>query len=216
MLKITNLRFSYGEDKSTYNYDISVNPKEIVIIKGKSGSGKSTLLDLISGFLEPMGGSIVLDGLDILNASIERRPVSILFQQYNLFEHLNVEKNVLLGISRKVFDSKANKEKVDTILTDVGLREFAKTKVSSLSGGQQQRVALARVLLREEPILLLDEPFGGLDNQTHVEMLDLVKRITLKHNLHTLMISHNSNDAVELASRVYEMVDYKLVPQSNI
>jgi len=192
---------------------MSVKPKEIVAILGQSGSGKSTLLDLIAGFLHAASGSIKLDENEWINESVEKRPITILFQNHNLFEHLSVQKNILLGVSKTLKSSKEDIEKVKTILKEVGLEKYEHTLVSSLSGGQQQRVALARVLIRREPILLLDEPFTGLDAETRIEMLDLVKKITVENNLHTIMVTHEIEDCERIANRVYKVQNEKLMEQ---
>jgi ABC-type thiamine transport system ATPase subunit len=104
-------------------------------------------------------------------------------------------------------------QKVQDILKEVGLEAFEHTLASRLSGGQQQRVALARVLMRREPVLLLDEPFTGLDEKTRVEMLDLVKKISTQHNLHTIMVTHEVQDCERIASKVYKMQNHTLVEQ---
>lgn len=209
MLKIENLQYKYknSNTKEKYTYNLEVKESEIVAILGQSGSGKSTLLDLIAGFIDPLGGSILLDQKELLSLSVEKRPMSILFQNHNLFEHLNVQKNILLGLG----ETNANDKKaVSNILKKVGLEKFEHTLSSQLSGGQQQRVALARVLLRNEPILLLDEPFSGLDEQTKIIMLDLVKNITQEHKLHTIMVTHDMQDCKRIASKVYRMQNYLL------
>lgn len=190
-----------------------VQPKEIVAILGQSGSGKSTLLDLLAGFLPASSGSIKLDGHELMEESVEKRPITILFQNHNLFEHLSVQKNILLGVSKTLGSSKAELEKVATILKEVGLEKYPETPVSSLSGGQQQRVALARVLIRREPVLLLDEPFTGLDPDTRGQMLDLVKKITIENNLHTIMVTHEIQDCERIADRVYKMENNTLAEQ---
>ena len=171
MLSIRNVQYRYKDANDIYNYTLHAKPKEVVAILGQSGSGKSTLLDIVAGFVEPSSGSISLDQKDLLGLPVEKRPVSILFQSNNLFEHLSVQKNILLGVSKVLKDSIAEIEKIQAILKEVGLEAFEHTIASRLSGGQQQRVALARVLIRREPILLLDEPFTGLDEKTRVEML---------------------------------------------
>jgi thiamine transport system ATP-binding protein len=213
LLKITDLKFQHQNADETYTYSMSVKPKEIVAILGQSGSGKSTLLDLLAGFLHAQSGSIKLDAHELIDQSVEARPISILFQNHNLFEHLSVQKNILLGISKTLKSTQEELEKVKTILKEVGLEKYEHTLVSSLSGGQQQRVSLARVLLRREPILLLDEPFTGLDNDTRIEMLDLVKKITVENNLHTLMVTHELEDCERIANRVYKVENQKLVEQ---
>ncbi len=212
MLKIKDLEYSYknSNSKEKYTYNLEVNEKEIVAILGQSGSGKSTLLDLIAGFIEPLSGSIILNQKDLLNLSVEKRPMSILFQNHNLFEHLNVQKNILLGLGKT---KEEDKKAVSSILEKVGLQEFENTLSSQLSGGQQQRVALARVLLRKKAILLLDEPFSGLDEQTKIVMLDLVKSITQEHKLHTIMVTHDMQDCERIASRVYKMENYLLIEE---
>lgn len=192
---------------------MTVKPKEIVAILGQSGSGKSTLLDLLAGFLPASGGSVQLDGDELIDETVEQRPITILFQNHNLFEHLSVEKNILLGISKTLKPSEEERQKVKAILEKVGLESYADTLVSSLSGGQQQRVALARVLIRREPVLLLDEPFTGLDPETRSEMLDLVKKITLENSLHTVMVTHEIQDCERIADRVYRVENKMLVEQ---
>lgn len=211
LLNITDLKYQHKNADDMYEYSMSVKPKEIVAILGQSGSGKSTLLDLLAGFLHAQSGSILLDEHDLTEESVESRPISILFQNHNLFEHLSVQKNILLGISKTLKSTQEELEKVKMILKEVGLEKYEHTIVSSLSGGQQQRVALARVLIRREPILLLDEPFTGLDVDTRIEMLDLVKKITLENNLHTIMVTHELEDCERIANRVYNVENQKLV-----
>jgi thiamine transport system ATP-binding protein len=213
LLKITDLKYRHKNADDSYTYSMFVKPKEIVAILGQSGSGKSTLLDLLAGFLHAQSGSIVLDEHDLTEESVESRPISILFQNHNLFEHLSVQKNILLGISKTLKSTQETLDKVKKILKEVGLEKYEHTIVSSLSGGQQQRVALARVLIRREPILLLDEPFTGLDPDTRIAMLDLVKKITHENNLHTIMITHEIEDCERIANRVYKLENQKLVEQ---
>lgn len=211
MLKVTNLQYQYKNAENIYSYELEVKPQEVVAILGQSGSGKSTLLDIVAGFVEPSAGSVILDEEELIGLPVEKRPITILFQNHNLFEHLSVQKNILLGVSKVLKDSIEEVEKVQAILKEVGLEEHEHKLASKLSGGQQQRVALARVLIRREPILLLDEPFTGLDEKTRLEMLDLVKKITLEHNLHTIMVTHEVEDCERIANKIYEMQDHSLV-----
>lgn len=213
MLNIKNLQYQYKNANDVYTYDVEVQPSQIVAILGQSGSGKSTLLDIVAGFIEPSSGSVKLERKELLGLSVEKRPITILFQNHNLFEHLTVQKNILLGVSKVLKDSIEEVEKVQAILKEVGLEKFEHTIASQLSGGQQQRVALARVLIRREPILLLDEPFTGLDEETRIEMLDLVKQITVEHKLHTIMITHEVEDCERIANHVYKMQKHTLVKQ---
>ena len=208
MLQINNLTYSY--DKIIYNFSLHVNKNEIVAVIGESGSGKSTLLDLIAGFLTPLSGDINFESRTISLLNAEDRPLTTLFQKYNTFEHLTVIKNILLGISTSLKPKKEEIQEAEDMLKEVGLEGFEDKLASSLSGGQSQRVALARSLIRKKPILLLDEPFTGLDFETRVKMLDLVKNISQKRELCTIMVTHDLNDCELIADRVYKVKDGKL------
>ena len=211
MLNISNVKYQYKNAQDTYTYNLECNTTEVVAILGQSGSGKSTLLDIVAGFIEPTSGSVVLDGEELIGKAIEKRPITILFQNHNLFEHLSVQKNILLGVSKVLKDSIDEVEKVQDILKEVGLEAHEHKLASELSGGQQQRVALARVLMRREPILLLDEPFSGLDDDTRIEMLELVQKITQEQQLHTVMVTHDLDDCERIATHVYKMQNHALV-----
>ena len=212
MLHIANLTYNYESNHTTYTFDLTMVAGEIVGILGESGSGKSTMLDLIAGFLEADGGSVTLDERMLLGAPIQKRPITILFQQHNLFEHLSVEKNILLGIDPKGKSTANTHQKIMDILEEMKLTEHSDKLPSALSGGQQQRVALARALLRRQPILLLDEPFSGLDRETRLEMLTLVHSITKQHKLYTIMVTHELEDCALIADKVYKMNDGTLLP----
>jgi len=213
LLSIRNVQYQYKNANAVYSYTLEVQSQEVVAILGQSGSGKSTLLDIVAGFVEPNSGNISLDNKELIGLAVEKRPMTILFQSHNLFEHLSVQKNILLGVSKVLKDSIEEVEKVKDILKEVGLEKFEHTLASQLSGGQQQRVALARVLIRREPILLLDEPFTGLDEKTRIEMLDLVKKITVEQKLHTIMVTHDTEDCERIANKVYKMQNHTLVEQ---
>ena len=214
MLRVENLIYTYRHDdrSETYRYDLSVAAGEVVGILGGSGSGKSTLLDLLSGFLTPDGGTILLKGTPLGALPPEKRPVSILFQSHNLFEHLTAIQNVLIGLHGSTHGTPEEQSRAKNILASMHLEAYTDSPVSRLSGGQQQRVALARVLLRKRPILLLDEPFTGLDPATRAEMLHLVRELTTRHQLHTLMVTHEQADCDAIADRVYRMSEGRLEP----
>jgi len=215
MLEITKLTYAYSDTPTTYQFDLTLEPGEIAAILGESGSGKSTMLDLIAGFLEADSGSVRLDIHELLDKPIEKRPVTILFQSHNLFEHLNVETNILLGIDPKGKATPQALEQITTILEEMKLIEYAHKLPTELSGGQQQRVALARALLRRQPILLLDEPFSGLDRATRLEMLQLVRSMTTENKLYTIMVTHEQEDADRIADKIYKMHDGILLPAEN-
>lgn len=202
MLTIENLHFRYGEKSPLFMFDLSAQSGEIIGILGKSGSGKSTLLDLIAGFQKPFMGRLEWQGDDLTQLPPEARPVTILFQSHNLFEHLTALENVALGIDTQLKMSDEVKAKATKALADVGLSGFENKQAQYLSGGQKQRVALARSLARERPILLLDEPFNGLDDETKSECLLLTQRLAKEQNCVVLMITHDVDDCDKIADRI--------------
>lgn len=210
MLRVDNLRFAYLRQTEPYAFTFTAEAGAVTAISGASGSGKSTLLDLLAGFLKPTGGTINLDGRELVGLEPENRPVSLLLQSDNLFEHLTAARNVSLGLPAGL--SKADsRQKVEAALAEVGLEGVDQQPAHTLSGGQKQRVALARTLLRARPVLLLDEPFSALDDETRVAVRDLVRRLTLNHGWHTILVSHNADDVAALASRTYRLAEGRLI-----
>ncbi|WP_445678685.1 thiamine ABC transporter ATP-binding protein [Radicibacter daui] len=196
-LMLEDVRFSWGGWQ--VSFDLTVGPGGITAIIGPSGAGKSTLLALVAGFEQPASGSIRLGTLDLLPLSPARRPVTTLFQEHNLFPHLTVSANVAIGLAPNLKLSADQKRTVSEALAAVGLAGMEKRLPSALSGGQRQRVALARCLVRRRPLLLLDEPFNGLDPALRLHMLDLVAEISREHGLTVLMVSHEPQDALRIA-----------------
>lgn len=209
MLEIDSLTFRHQGGDTTYHFDMSIRPGEIVGLTGPSGSGKSTLLDLIAGFLVPSGGDIQLSGRSILGLAPESRPVSILFQNDNLFEHLSAGANVALGLGK---GARAGDPQITGGLDRMGLEGYANRRAATLSGGQKQRVALARTLLRDRPILLLDEPFTGLDEETTSPIRAMLAELVRTQRWHAILVSHQREDIEALAARTYAIADGKTVP----
>lgn len=202
MLTLDDLRFAHPG--SAYRFSMQARPGEITAVSGPSGSGKSTLLDLIAGFLRPSAGRIDLDGADLVPLPPERRPVSILFQSETLFEHLSAERNIALGLPANTPKS-VLADRIARALAEVGLPAIGKQRAATLSGGQKQRVALARTLLRDRPVLLLDEPFSALDDDTRQTTRALVLALTRQHAWHTILVSHHADDVAALATRRYQL-----------
>jgi thiamine transport system ATP-binding protein len=215
MLYIHDLTYSYRHQghTDTYRYALECSPGEVVGILGESGSGKSTLLDLLAGFLTPQSGSILLDDKPIDALPPEKRPVTILFQNYNLFEYLTAEQNLLIGLHGNTKGTPKEHKQARAILLELGIADQADKVVTRLSGGQQQRVALGRALLRDRPILLLDEPFTGLDSRIRADVLHLVRSLTTQRKLHTLMVTHEQSDCDAIADKVYRMDKGELVQE---
>ena len=205
MLEAEHLRFTHPGATRQFDLNFVANPGEITAVSGQSGAGKSTLLDLIAGFLVPSAGRLMLDGQDLLPWPPEQRPISILFQSETLFEHLSAYQNLELGLPRGAVD---RQQKIVAALTEVGLPGVLKQRADTLSGGEKQRVALARTLLRDRPVLLLDEPFSALDDDTRGTIRTLVKSLTERHRWITLLVSHHVDDVEALATRRYQPVSY--------
>ncbi len=187
--------------------DFSVEAEKHVAVIGPSGAGKSTLLSVIAGFLQPSQGRIWWNGEDITNHPPSARPTAMLFQDGNLFPHLTVWQNAALGVHPGLRLSPQDKARVMAALKRVGLSEYAQRKPSELSGGQQSRVALARVLLQDKALILLDEPFSALGPALKAEMLALVGEIAAERKAAVLMVSHDPRDAEGLAEEVILVAD---------
>jgi len=209
MLRVENLSFAYPGQAAPYTFSFVAHAGEVTAVSGASGSGKSTLLDLLAGFLMPSGGSIDLDQQDLLPLPPEARPVSLLLQSDSLFEHLSAAKNVALGLPAGTAGTQARR-RIAEALAEVGLDGIGDQLAGTLSGGQKQRVALARTLLRARPVLLLDEPFSALDDETRVSVRDLVRTLTTGHDWHTILVSHHADDIQALAGRKYLLADGRL------
>jgi len=201
MLVLDAATFAYP-GSVPYVFTLTASRGEITAVEGRSGSGKSTLLDLVAGFLTPSAGHTCLDGAPIDALPPEQRPVSILFQSDTLFEHLTAAQNIALGVRGNVPAAR-----IDAALAEVGLAGLGPRKAATLSGGQKQRVALARTLLRNKPVLLLDEPFSALDDDTRAEVRDLVRTLTARHDWITILVTHHRDDIDTVAARVYRLAD---------
>jgi thiamine transport system ATP-binding protein len=181
--------------------DMTLAAGSFTALIGPSGAGKSTLLAAIAGFLTPKEGRIVWDGSDMTAKPPAARPVAILFQDNNLFPHLTAAQNVALGIKPDLKLSPAQRGRVDEALENVGLAGLGSRKPAALSGGQQSRVALARVLVSDRDLVLLDEPFAALGPALKDEMLDLVKEKLGDLGKTVLMVTHEPVDARRVAEQ---------------
>ncbi|WP_420343064.1 ATP-binding cassette domain-containing protein [Paenirhodobacter sp.] len=196
MLALTDLTLAQGGFR--LHADLRVATGARVALIGPSGAGKTTLLSAIAGFLAPARGRILWNGADITALPPGARPLSILFQDQNLFPHLTVAQNLGLGLSPALRLSAADRARIGAVLARVGLEGLEARRPAALSGGQQSRVALARALLRARPLLLLDEPFAALGPALKAEMLDLVAEIARDQGTTVLMVSHDPQDARRL------------------
>jgi thiamine transport system ATP-binding protein len=179
--------------------DLTIPNGAICAIVGPSGAGKSTLLNVIAGFFDAAEGQVLWEGKPIGGLPPGVRPVSIVFQDNNLFPHLTAAENVALGIRPSLNLSAEERDTVERSLARVGLAGLGSRRPGELSGGQQSRVALARVLVRRKPIVLLDEPFSALGPALRDEMLDLVRQVARETGATILMVTHDPEDALRIA-----------------
>lgn len=205
MLRLESVRFRYPGSDTSYDFSMQVAAGKITCISGRSGSGKSTLLDLIAGFLKPVDGNLMWRDINFTQLSPDKRPVTTVFQQHNLFEHRNALDNVVVGINPKIPKKGRDAELAASALKSVGLQDFIQTRVSLLSGGQQQRVAIARAILRDTGVILLDEPFSALDQETRADMLQLVRTLATEKARAVIMVTHDLRDCAAIADSHYEI-----------
>ena len=185
--------------------NLDIHDKEFVTLLGPSGCGKTTTLRLIAGFLEPTSGKVLLKGEDITGVPPYKRPVNTVFQKYALFPHLNVFENVAFGLRLKKMDEETIRRKVRDMLEVVGLKGFERRSIGQMSGGQQQRVAIARSLVNEPEILLLDEPLGALDLKLRKEMQLELKRLQREMNITFIYVTHDQEEALTMSDTVVVM-----------
>ncbi|HBY1513803.1 TPA: thiamine ABC transporter ATP-binding protein ThiQ [Klebsiella aerogenes] len=199
MLKLNDVTWLYQH--LPMRFTLSVERGERIAVLGPSGAGKSTLLNLIAGFLPPASGSLLIDGEKHNATPPAQRPVSMLFQENNLFNHLTVRQNIGLGIHPGLKLNREQRAQVTAIAEQMGMDTLLDRLPGELSGGQRQRAALARCLVRQQPVLLLDEPFSALDPALRQEMLTLVADVCQRQQLTLLMVSHSMEDAARIAPR---------------
>ncbi|QGN36548.1 thiamine ABC transporter ATP-binding protein ThiQ [Klebsiella oxytoca] len=199
MLKLNDVTWLYQH--LPMRFTLAAERGERIAVLGPSGAGKSTLLNLIAGFLPPASGSIEIDGQRHTHTPPSRRPVSMLFQENNLFNHLTIRQNIALGMHPGLRLNAEQSARLQTIAGQMGIDAMLERLPEELSGGQRQRAALARCLVRKQPVLLLDEPFSALDPALRQEMLTLVADVCQQQRLTLLMVSHSVEDAARIAPR---------------
>ncbi len=208
MLTLTDVTWLYHH--LPMRFSLQVARGERLAILGPSGAGKSTLLNLIAGFLTPGSGRILLNDVDHTRTPPDQRPISMLFQEHNLFPHLSVRQNIGLGLNPGLRLNAQQRKEVEEIAAQMAIGELLDRRPGELSGGQRQRAALARCLIRKLPLLLLDEPFSALDPGLRQEMLALLDEICRSRQIALLMVSHSLEDAAQIAARSLVVVDGRI------
>jgi thiamine transport system ATP-binding protein len=197
MIRLEQVEYRAGDFHAVFDGQIARGC--LLGILGPSGGGKSTLLSLIAGFAAPERGRIVIDGVDMTQVPPGQRPVTLLFQEHNLFPHLTAFENAGLGLSASLTLDEQARTQVEAALARVGLAGKGLQLPASLSGGERQRVAIARALLRDKPVLLLDEPFAGLGPGMRRDCLALVTELQRERGLTVVLVSHEPDD-IKLAA----------------
>ena len=205
LLKVQELEKSYGDTRVLRKLSFDVKPAEFVTLLGPSGCGKTTALHIIAGLLQADAGRILLDGQDITHAAPEKRSVNTVFQNYALFPHMNVEKNISYGLRIQGMKKAQWQEKVREMLRLVQMEGCEKRMPGQLSGGQCQRIAIARAAIMTPRILLLDEPLGALDlqlrRQMQIELKDMQRRLGIAF----VYITHDQEEALNMSDRIAVM-----------
>tara|TARA_B110000908_G_scaffold168488_1_gene223504 strand:- start:494 stop:1186 length:693 start_codon:yes stop_codon:yes gene_type:complete len=205
MLSLNKIEIALGSFRLRADFQIEARQKVAVV--GPSGAGKSTLVGAVCGFIDVLGGQLILAGQDITDSMPDKRDMAMLFQDNNLFPHLTIAQNVGLGIRPVMRLTLDEKSKVNDALVRVGLGDLGSRKPSELSGGQQSRAALARALVQSKLWMILDEPFAALGPALRAEMLDLVAEVADETQAGVMMVTHAPEDARRIADSVIFVVD---------
>lgn len=213
MIRLDNVFLA--DDTLPMTFDLLVAAGERIAIIGPSGAGKSTLLNLIAGFVLPTQGNIWLNGENHTRSAPYERPVSMLFQENNLFPHLTVQQNLALGLKTSLKLTALEQDQIEQVADAVGLTSFLSRLPNSLSGGQKQRIALARCLLRDKPILLLDEPFSALDPELRMDMLNLIDELCHSKNLTLLLVTHQPSELTGKVDRMLRIENGRISQQEK-
>ena len=207
---IENISKSFSNNIVLNQVNLEINSGALVALVGPSGSGKSTLLRVIAGFEKPDSGKVWLFGKDATNIAIQNREIGFVFQNYALFEHLTVFENIAFGLSLRDIPKSDIAKRVQTLIQLVQLDKFQTRYPKQLSGGQRQRVALARALAIEPKLLLLDEPFGALDEKVKKELCHWLKELHQQVPVTTLLVTHDQQEALEIATDIIIFKDGKI------
>jgi sulfate transport system ATP-binding protein len=213
-IEVKNVSRVYGTFAALKDIDLSVKKGELVALLGPSGSGKTTLLRIIAGLDWPDVGDVLLNGKSVIRQGASERGVGFVFQHYALFKHMSVFENVAFGLRVRPRASRPSnpeiQERVMSLLKLVQIDWLADRSVTQLSGGQRQRVALARALAIEPEVLMLDEPFGALDAKVRLELRRWMRRLHQEMGMTTIFVTHDQEEAMELADRVVVMGQGKI------
>ena len=215
LIDLKHISKEYDGVKVLDDINLYIRKKEFVTLLGPSGCGKTTTLRIIGGFETPSSGEVYFEGQEISGLPPYKRRVNTVFQKYALFPHLNVHDNIAFGLKLKKMDRREIDRRVDYMLDLVNLKGYGKRKVDALSGGQQQCVAIARSLVNEPEVLLLDEPLGALDLKLRKEMQLELKRMQQRLGITFLYVTHDQEEALTMSDTIVVMRDGRILQIGN-
>ena len=205
IIEIKNVSKTYGDNTVLNNLSLNIRKNEFLTLLGPSGCGKTTTLKILAGFENGDIGKVLFNGEDISNLPPYKRQLNTVFQKYALFPHMNVYENIAFGLKIKKVSKSEIDKKVSEMLKLVALEGFEKRSIDSLSGGQQQRIAIARALVNEPKVLLLDEPLGALDLKLRKEMQSELKRIQQRLGITFIFVTHDQEEALTMSDTIVVM-----------
>lgn len=210
-VQLKGVRKNFGAFTAISRIDMDIVSGELIALLGPSGCGKTTTLRMIAGLEAPSDGQILFDNKDVSNVPVQERNVGMVFQRYALFPHMTVEKNVAFGLKVRGTPQAEMEERLEHILEVVQLKQFRKRFPAQLSGGQMQRVAIARTLITNPSVLMMDEPLANLDTKLRGEMRRFIRELQQRLGITTLFVTHDQVEAMELADRIAVIFDGELV-----
>ena len=201
-IEVKNLSRSYGDIDAVKDVSFTVPEKSFTVLLGPSGCGKSTILKMLSGLEQVSHGTINIGGADVTDLEASKRGVSMVFQSYALFPHLNVKENIQFGLKVRKVPAEEREKKVAEAAQVVGLTELLDRKPANLSGGQRQRVALARSIVSDQSVCLMDEPLSNLDSKLRAEMRDEIRDLQKRLGLTVVYVTHDQVEAMSMADQI--------------
>lgn len=204
-LEVRNIRVGFNGNVVLNDVSLNVAPGEIVAVLGPSGSGKSTLLRVIAGLVSPATGTVLIDDTEVTSTPTHKRGVGLVFQNNQLFPHMNVEDNIGYGLKISRVAADVRRERVQRLLDLVDMTDHAQRDPSTLSGGEAARIALARSLAPQPRVLLLDEPLAGLDHDLRYSLADELRRVIRESGTTAIVVTHDPIEAQRIADRVVHL-----------
>ena len=215
LIELKNVSKYWGDVRAVEKLNINIEEGEFVVLLGPSGCGKSTTLRLIAGLENVSSGGIFIGGKNVNNIDPSSRNISMVFQSYALFPHLNVEENIIFGLKVRKVKKGDRQVKLKNVAEKVGLSNLLKRKPAELSGGQRQRVALARAIISENPICLMDEPLSNLDAKLRHQMRSEIRSLQKDLNITLIYVTHDQTEAMSMADKIVLLNEGEIVQQGR-